>query len=160
MSKGFSDKFDLSIPRRAYYSSKHGLALCPECRKPLVEDSSTVLITVKSDKIEGQFMSNLTGSHFCASCPVVVFDSDKLREVANVALRGNRNIRYLVEGIVDLDAIPEEKAHLEVGSDDNPVPLVEFLPPLKNTTVTRPKKISRNAPCPCGSGKKYKRCCG
>ena len=22
------------------------------------------------------------------------------------------------------------------------------------------KKISRNEPCPCGSGKKYKRCCG
>ena len=22
------------------------------------------------------------------------------------------------------------------------------------------KKISRNAPCPCGSGKKYKKCCG
>ncbi|MCD6390129.1 MAG: SEC-C domain-containing protein, partial [Desulfobulbaceae bacterium] len=22
------------------------------------------------------------------------------------------------------------------------------------------KKIGRNAPCPCGSGKKYKRCCG
>jgi preprotein translocase subunit SecA len=22
------------------------------------------------------------------------------------------------------------------------------------------KKISRNAPCPCGSGKKYKNCCG
>ena len=21
-------------------------------------------------------------------------------------------------------------------------------------------KISRNEPCPCGSGKKYKRCCG
>lgn len=25
--------------------------------------------------------------------------------------------------------------------------------------VPIPKKISRNAPCPCGSGKKYKRCC-
>ena len=23
-----------------------------------------------------------------------------------------------------------------------------------------PPKIARNAPCPCGSGKKYKRCCG
>lgn len=23
-----------------------------------------------------------------------------------------------------------------------------------------PQKIARNAPCPCGSGKKYKRCCG
>ncbi|MBQ4492496.1 MAG: SEC-C domain-containing protein, partial [Deltaproteobacteria bacterium] len=22
------------------------------------------------------------------------------------------------------------------------------------------KKIGRNAPCPCGSGKKYKHCCG
>ena len=22
------------------------------------------------------------------------------------------------------------------------------------------KKIGRNEPCPCGSGKKYKRCCG
>ena len=27
--------------------------------------------------------------------------------------------------------------------------------------VTREgQKIGRNAPCPCGSGKKYKRCCG
>ncbi|NLZ89152.1 MAG: hypothetical protein GX916_06585, partial [Clostridiales bacterium] len=24
----------------------------------------------------------------------------------------------------------------------------------------RPKKPARNAPCPCGSGKKYKHCCG
>ena len=24
----------------------------------------------------------------------------------------------------------------------------------------RAAKIGRNAPCPCGSGKKYKRCCG
>ena len=31
----------------------------------------------------------------------------------------------------------------------------------KNRTVRREgKKISRNAPCPCGSGKKYKNCCG
>ncbi len=27
-------------------------------------------------------------------------------------------------------------------------------------TVTRGKKTGRNEPCPCGSGKKYKRCCG
>ena len=27
------------------------------------------------------------------------------------------------------------------------------------TRVTE-KKIGRNAPCPCGSGKKYKKCCG
>ena len=28
-----------------------------------------------------------------------------------------------------------------------------------STVATRPKRIGRNAPCPCGSGKKYKRCC-
>lgn len=27
-------------------------------------------------------------------------------------------------------------------------------------TVVKDKKIGRNAPCPCGSGKKYKKCCG
>jgi SEC-C motif domain protein len=32
---------------------------------------------------------------------------------------------------------------------------------LKTTTVKRDgKKIGRNDPCPCGSGKKYKYCCG
>lgn len=27
-------------------------------------------------------------------------------------------------------------------------------------TVRKPEKIGRNDPCPCGSGKKYKHCCG
>lgn len=29
-----------------------------------------------------------------------------------------------------------------------------------NKTVRGVKKIGRNDPCPCGSGKKYKKCCG
>ena len=37
-----------------------------------------------------------------------------------------------------------ENIHL---SSEEKVPLVE-------------KKIARNEPCPCGSGKKYKQCCG
>ena len=27
-------------------------------------------------------------------------------------------------------------------------------------TVINTKKVGRNEPCPCGSGKKYKKCCG
>ena len=27
-------------------------------------------------------------------------------------------------------------------------------------TVTAEKKVGRNEPCPCGSGNKYKKCCG
>ena len=30
----------------------------------------------------------------------------------------------------------------------------------ESTTIRREKKIGRNDPCPCGSGKKYKKCCG
>lgn len=29
-----------------------------------------------------------------------------------------------------------------------------------STTIVKPEKIGRNDPCPCGSGKKYKKCCG
>ena len=30
----------------------------------------------------------------------------------------------------------------------------------KSGTVVKPHKVGRNDPCPCGSGKKYKYCCG
>jgi len=33
-------------------------------------------------------------------------------------------------------------------------------PPRKKQAVVAGKKVGRNAPCPCGSGKKYKHCCG
>lgn len=36
----------------------------------------------------------------------------------------------------------------------------EELPPFPVPTVTVAKKVGRNEPCPCGSGKKYKNCCG
>ncbi len=41
-----------------------------------------------------------------------------------------------------------------------------ILPPVPTTTSKKPKtfvrseaKVGRNDPCPCGSGKKYKKCC-
>lgn len=35
-----------------------------------------------------------------------------------------------------------------------------YLEQKKSGTVVKPKKIFPNDPCPCGSGKKYKKCCG
>ena len=29
-----------------------------------------------------------------------------------------------------------------------------------STTIRKPAKVYPNDPCPCGSGKKYKKCCG
>ncbi len=31
---------------------------------------------------------------------------------------------------------------------------------VRGKTITRALNVGRNDPCPCGSGKKYKRCCG
>ena len=33
-------------------------------------------------------------------------------------------------------------------------------PPATKRTQSEPTQIARNQPCPCGSGVKYKRCCG
>ena len=35
-----------------------------------------------------------------------------------------------------------------------------YLEQKKSGTIVKEKKIGRNDPCPCGSGKKYKQCCG
>jgi len=51
----------------------------------------------------------------------------------------------------------EKKNRIEAGlpgEDDEPLP-----PPVE--TIRGDKKdVGRNDPCPCGSGKKYKKCCG
>jgi len=37
---------------------------------------------------------------------------------------------------------------------------IDFVKEYKKGQSTKSEKISRNAACPCGSGKKYKKCCG
>ncbi len=155
-----SETIDISVNRRRYYSKHCGLTVCPECHSPLVEKGCTILLTVKSDVEEGEYMTNISGSHFCNNCPVIVFDTEQVEQAANIAIRSNESIRYQIAGVVDLDSIPEEKKHHEIGTDENPVPLVKFLSDLNTTAFTAGKKTGRNDPCYCGSGKKYKKCCG
>jgi|GEM_PF-1876367 len=47
---------------------------------------------------------------------------------------------------------PQLGPRLEQGTDEKTVTNIK-------SPLSIPKKISRNASCPCGSGKKYKRCC-
>ena len=50
------------------------------------------------------------------------------------------------------------KIELEPKKPEDVTDLELLLNPPK--TVIAEKKIGRNEPCPCGSGKKYKKCCG
>jgi hypothetical protein len=154
------ENIDLSVPRRRYYSDECNLTICPECGSSLIEESCTILLCAKSDTDEGEFMTNLAESNFCNNCPVVVFDCDKVAQAAKLGIRDDKNLRYIIAGIIDLDSIPKEKKHLEIGCDKNPVPLVGFLPDLNTKTIIANKKPGRNEPCSCGSGKKFKKCCG
>lgn len=151
---------DLSINRRLYFSHDCEVKICPECNSDLAKYNCTVLLEIKSDADEGEFMTNLTGSRFCNNCPVVVFDEEKIAQAARLGIEKGKNLQYLIAGIVDLNSIPEAKQHLEIGIDDNPVPLVQFLPALQVSVVAQDKKVGRNKPCFCGSGKKFKKCCG
>lgn len=47
---------------------------------------------------------------------------------------------------------------LEPDKPEDIADLETLLNPQK--TVVAEKKVGRNDPCPCGSGKKYKKCCG
>src|SRR5680860_360265 len=126
---------DLSIRRRRYYSEEYDLKNCPECNSSLKEEGCTIILAVKSDTDEGEFMTNLTGCHFCNNCPVVVFDTERIEQAAKLGIRGDENLKYLIAGIVDLNSIPKEKRHLEMGIDENPVPLVHFLSDLNTQTI-------------------------
>jgi len=153
-------KIDVSQPRRDYYNDECGLSTCPECGSQLIEENCTILLCAKSDSDEGKFATNLSGSHFCSQCPVVVFDVEKVGQAAKFGIRGDKNLEYFISGIIDLESIPEDKKHLEIGCEENPIPLIKFLPDLNAQAIIADTKSGRNEPCSCGSGKKYKKCCG
>ena len=52
----------------------------------------------------------------------------------------------------------EGQTILEIFDDETRRAL--YLEQKKSGTVVTGKKVGRNDPCPCGSGKKYKKCCG
>ncbi len=155
-----SKNIDLSVPRRSYYGDDCGLSVCPECGAPLIDEGCTILLWAKSEGDEGEFITSLSGSHFCTNCPAVVFDNNIVEQGALAGMKDHRNLRYAIRGIVDMEAIPKEKREMQIGIDENPIPLVKFLPDLKKKPTSKSdKKPGRNDPCPCGSGKKYKKCC-
>jgi SWIM/SEC-C metal-binding protein len=51
--------------------------------------------------------------------------------------------------------------HYIIGLEpDKPEDISDLERALHPTAPVKTEKVSRNDPCPCGSGKKYKKCCG
>jgi hypothetical protein len=79
------------------------------------------------------------------------------------------------ESFIDLDFVDKQLAlgreEVLSGLQDDRYKLIEdtvgeleswaaFQPPVRQQPIVKKKKVGRNEPCPCGSGKKYKKCCG
>ena len=70
------------------------------------------------------------------------------------------------EGVVEFEAVYSRKGLKDVHHETGYFKKIDekwlySTGNLKTTTVVRDgRKIGRNEPCPCGSGKKYKACCG
>ena len=91
--------------------------------------------------------------------------STLLLGVAAVRLGDENTLRVLTDSspFHDPEFAEELAEKMRQSLAGPPVDVLPGRPPLKRVsgfTVRRPtEKVSRNAPCPCGSGKKYKKCC-
>jgi len=110
----------------------------------LFVDSTKKATTFDGEKRARMFAVKKTAKLGTEKNPAVVRvqTEKKLKEVAT--LFEENNWKYTIGLEPDQ---PEDIADLE-----------RLLNPIKPTTVE--KKVGRNEPCPCGSGKKYKKCCG
>jgi len=126
-------EIDVSIPRRMFWSDKLvNKKKCPLCHSTLAPEYQSYVMVTWSGEEATQFITGNNDGAFCPECPVVVLDRKGFeRTIAEMVEKPDWGIsgtvRFAVLGIVDVDAIPEDKKHLPLGDDDNPVPLVEFL---------------------------------
>jgi tetratricopeptide (TPR) repeat protein len=91
---------------------------------------------------------------------ICILDETGRSEEAN-ALIESEKARAAVLGVAG--ELPEEE-HSEDSKWLNASPSPDYVPSPSGTSpgtmVRREPKVGRNDPCPCGSGKKFKRCCG
>ena len=101
---------------------------------------------------------------------------DQLRQGIGLRAYGNRDpvIEYKEEGynmyeemlgnigedVIKLLFTVQLKTNIERKQVSKPIATNEGDGTITKKPVTKDKKIGRNDLCPCGSGKKYKKCCG
>ena len=66
----------------------------------------------------------------------------------------NTTRQWALKGHTPRELFEVERASLR------PLPSTPFAPKGQVIDIATKKKVGRNEPCPCGSGKKYKKCCG
>lgn len=103
-------KFPAALPREMHWSDEvGGTASCRKCGAPLASEPHTYLLaTQRGGEMDMHLVGNTAG-HFCEKCPLVVLDREEFEGFVTLAARKTDGFHYFVMGIVDLEAVPEEK---------------------------------------------------
>lgn len=132
-----------------------------ECYRKILESKNPVIegkiesLAKKNNMTSLQFVGFLDGANTSLKEPL---DLDTLTESSEI--KAEFDFEKLLWNMHDAKAkwlyemdewsnIFDEKKRKQIKKDFN-----------RSKMVTVSKKIGRNDPCPCGSGKKYKKCCG
>ncbi len=92
--------------------------------------------------------------------PLTVYRSEGQRAFAELTRQMQREVTHTLFHVTLAPEAPTPRAP-ENSSTRAPVSPMAAVSPGRSTPAPRAgRKIGRNSRCPCGSGKKYKRCCG
>jgi hypothetical protein len=95
---------------------------------------------------------------FCAACPTVVIDSREVEAMLYPGLsRWETGNEWAILGIVNLEAVPPDRQHLPLGTDENPYPLVELTYPDEPQTPAKSERPQVVGPVPEGIQPKKRR---
>lgn len=138
-------KFDASVPRKMFLSTDvGGTDFCPQCHSKLENESHSYLLLIREAGDIQPFIVGNDYGYFCARCPLVVLDHDAFADMVFTTNTSSRSFDFTIPGIIGLNAIPQEKADIPLGDDDNPVPLVRFTNlPDKRPTKRRRSKVTK-----------------
>ncbi|MCD8332095.1 MAG: SEC-C domain-containing protein [Oscillospiraceae bacterium] len=68
--------------------------------------------------------------------------------------------RAIADGTMDADALRQDLLTMDMPNEALRFSLLKELADASKAAAPKAKKVGRNELCPCGSGKKYKHCCG
>jgi hypothetical protein len=129
MTKEQAPPIDPSVSRVCIYQEfEREPGPCPRCSGALRQQHQLYAIaTRRGRQMTDTFMISGDFGWYCEDCLIVVINPAKVGEMLSFSKPGwDTGEAFAVLGLVDLSAVPEEKSHLPLGDDNNPLPLVEF----------------------------------
>lgn len=132
---------DVTIPRECHLRSFEGQpGPCPRCGGLLHKSMQTYLVsTRRGRRIADSFMMGSDFGWFCDSCPAIVVNMAEVSKLLQHRLsHWDIGKEIAVLGIVNLEAVTDDKRDIPLGDDDNPIPLVEFIYPSNRLSADQP----------------------